>query len=96
MPSELKRAYMEALARCPNIVNDESHPCAMLRADNYDPAVSCSNMACLSFFASGSYSYTSISIIACCPTTGKVLANSSIAVRTICFLANDCRRSTST
>lgn len=39
MPSELKTAYMEALASCPNIVNVESNPYAMLRADDYEPAL---------------------------------------------------------
>jgi hypothetical protein len=50
MPSELKTAYMEALASCPNIVNVESNPYAMLRADDYEPAVSSSCITFLDFF----------------------------------------------
>ena len=40
MPPEYKSAYLQALARCPEIVNQESNPNAMLRAEDYDPLVS--------------------------------------------------------
>lgn len=40
MPPEKKSAYLQALARCPEIVDQESNPNAMLRAEDYDPLVS--------------------------------------------------------
>ena len=40
VPQEKKRDYLEAMKRCPDLVEEESNPLLFLRTDDYDAKVS--------------------------------------------------------
>ena len=50
MPFEAKKEYMEALERCPDLVQYETNPIRFLRTENYIPRVSMCVGGCLSLF----------------------------------------------